>query len=93
MPGSQVYKSQIKYRSILNHMTIPERASNAGPEESRPRDWYEWLDEATDLISQAKRCNRDLISNERDERLMLIFLASAAIVQAAELLTGAPKVN
>jgi hypothetical protein len=64
--------------------TIPDRASNAGPEESNSRDWYEWLDEARDTLRDAMRMGQQ--HTLAAVRIRLIKQAREALDSAIELL-------
>jgi hypothetical protein len=65
--------------------TIPDRASDAGPE-ARPRDWYEWLCEAEDLIKVAK-VMPDMRQIPNADRVSKIREAMQALQEAQELLS------
>ena len=64
---------------------LPNRASDGGPEESKPRDWYEWLCEAEDLIDIAKVLP-DMRRTPHAERVKQIDRAMQALAEAKELL-------
>jgi hypothetical protein len=63
--------------------TIPDQTSNAGTE-SRSRDWYEWLDEAEELVKQAKILP-DMRRHPHAERMRKIDAAIEALQSAREL--------
>ena len=65
---------------------LPNRSSDAGPEETSPRDWYEWLCEAEELIAQAK-IMPDMRRIPHAERVAKINDAVMALAEAIELLT------
>lgn len=63
--------------------SLPARASDAGPED-QPRDWYERLCEAEELLKIARRYNSDSVETERRYRRDLMARAIEHIKQAME---------
>ena len=61
--------------------SLPARASDAGPEDGKPRDWYEHCEEARELIHSALQHRNDHIKVERHERLRIL---SQSVTELAE---------
>lgn len=83
-------------------MSLPGRVSDAGPDLRNCSDcgllvgadhdceakwdWYEWLNEAEDLLKQAMRGDHDSVHVQTAARRTLIEAAEAALAKAKGLL-------
>ena len=66
---------------------LPDRASDSGPDaQEPPKDWMDWLFEAGDTITDARRFNADDVRDERLHRIRLIDSAIEALQEARKLL-------
>ena len=61
---------------------IPNRASDAGPEEVEPSTWYDNLDFAEDCLRDAQRTYTDTLLDQRRKRLALIDQAAEYLARA-----------
>lgn len=72
--------------------TIPDRASNAGPEQDEPMDWRDYIDVARDAARRAARTEQSepdaRFREERRNRARIRHIeeAIAALQEARELL-------
>lgn len=73
--------------------TVPDRASNAGPESQEPpKDWMDWLFDAEDACRDARNAETQPYNSPRDRawgnraRIRAIERAVAALQEARELL-------
>jgi urocanate hydratase len=65
---------------------VPDRVSDAGPEETKPRDEYEWIEEAMETAHKALRFRNDSIKLERSKRIDLLGDAIEALDNARRIL-------
>jgi hypothetical protein len=67
----------------MGYEALPDRASDSGPDtQETPKDWYDYLAEAQDLIQDAVRCHADDPREHARKRIGLICEAMDAAVAA-----------
>lgn len=73
---------------------LPDRASDSGPDtQETPKDWYDYLADANELIQDAIRCHADDPREHAQKRIALILAAmEAAHAAVLELREKGPEV-
>jgi hypothetical protein len=63
----------------MGYEALPDRASDSGPDtQETPKDWYDYLADAQELIQDAVRCHADDPREQARKRIGLICDAMEA---------------
>ena len=64
----------------MGYEALPDRASDSGPDAQKtPKDWYDYLADAQELIQDAVRCHADDPREHARKRIGLICAAMEAL--------------